>query len=88
WFDLVVVLTADNAVLHSRLTTRGYPPAKVEENVQYPPAKVEENVQCEIMRVVVDEAMLVNARVTGHADAEARRSVVTALRVPPAAERH
>ncbi|KAJ1495896.1 hypothetical protein T484DRAFT_1875050, partial [Baffinella frigidus] len=25
---------------------------------------------------------LVNARVTGHADAEARRSVVTALRVP------
>ncbi|KAJ1475892.1 hypothetical protein T484DRAFT_1826726, partial [Baffinella frigidus] len=31
---------------------------------------------------------LVNARVTGHADAEARRSVVTALRVPPTRRRH
>jgi len=45
WFDLVVVLTADNGVLHERLTRRGYPPSKVSENVE-----------CEIMMVVLEEA--------------------------------
>jgi hypothetical protein len=29
WFDLVVVLQADNGVLYERLEKRGYPPHKV-----------------------------------------------------------
>jgi broad-specificity NMP kinase len=45
WFDLVVVLTADNGVLYDRLAARGYAPAKVSANVE-----------CEIMRVCADEA--------------------------------
>jgi len=45
WFDLVLVLEADNTVLFDRLTKRGYSPAKVQENVE-----------CEIMKVVRDEA--------------------------------
>lgn len=45
WFDLVVVLTTDNAVLYGRLEARGYHQAKITENVQ-----------CEIMNVVVEEA--------------------------------
>jgi broad-specificity NMP kinase len=46
WFDLVIVLEADNTVLFDRLSRRGY---SVE--------KVQENVQCEIMKVVRDEAL-------------------------------
>ncbi|GBF95109.1 adenylate kinase isoenzyme [Raphidocelis subcapitata] len=45
WFDLVVVLQADNTVLWERLEKRGYPTAKVQENVQ-----------CEIMMVLLEEA--------------------------------
>ncbi|KAL7419790.1 factor activating pos9 [Cryptotrichosporon argae] len=33
WIDLVVVLTCDNGVLHSRLTERGYPEQKLTENI-------------------------------------------------------
>ena len=44
WFDLVVVLQADNTTLYDRLTRRGYNEAKVQENVQ-----------CEIMRVLAEE---------------------------------
>lgn len=45
WFDLVVVLQTDNTILYGRLEARGYPQAKISENVQ-----------CEIMNVVVEEA--------------------------------
>ncbi|KAL4857829.1 4-hydroxy-3-methylbut-2-en-1-yl diphosphate synthase (ferredoxin) [Chlorella vulgaris] len=45
WFDLVVVLQADNTVLWERLEKRGYSERKVQENVQ-----------CEIMHVIVEEA--------------------------------
>ena len=45
WFDLVVVLTTDNASLYDRLAARGYSPSKITANVE-----------CEIMRVCVDEA--------------------------------
>ncbi|KDD76260.1 hypothetical protein H632_c294p1 [Helicosporidium sp. ATCC 50920] len=45
WFDLVVVLQADNSVLWERLEER-----------EYPTHKIQENVQCEIMHVVVEEA--------------------------------
>jgi adenylate kinase len=45
WFDLVVVLQADNTLLWERLEKRGYPSNKIQENVQ-----------CEIMHVVVEEA--------------------------------
>jgi hypothetical protein len=41
----VVVLQADNTVLYERLEKRGYPQAKVQENVQ-----------CEIMMVLLEEA--------------------------------
>ncbi len=41
----MVVLTTDNSILYSRLEARGYPQAKISENVQ-----------CEIMNVVVEEA--------------------------------
>ena len=34
WFDLVVVLRADNSVLYSRLEARGYSQRKLEENVE------------------------------------------------------
>lgn len=46
WFDLVIVLEADNTVLFDRLSRRGY---SIE--------KVQENVECEIMKVVRDEAV-------------------------------
>eukprot|EP01117_Protostelium_nocturnum_P003986 TRINITY_DN15256_c0_g1_i1.p1 TRINITY_DN15256_c0_g1~~TRINITY_DN15256_c0_g1_i1.p1 ORF type:complete len:187 (+),score=74.97 TRINITY_DN15256_c0_g1_i1:31-561(+) len=46
WFDLVVVLRSDIAVLHPRLEKRGYAPNKVSENVT-----------CEIMQVVLEEAV-------------------------------
>jgi len=34
WFSLVVCLQTDNTILYDRLQKRGYPPAKIEENVQ------------------------------------------------------
>uniref|UniRef100_A0A7S4HIJ6 Adenylate kinase isoenzyme 6 homolog n=1 Tax=Vannella robusta TaxID=1487602 RepID=A0A7S4HIJ6_9EUKA len=45
WFDLVVVLRADNTVLYDRLKARGYHDKKITENVE-----------CEIMQVLLDEA--------------------------------
>ncbi len=45
WFDLVVILRADNTVLYDRLAKRGYSGKKIEENVE-----------AEIMRVAADEA--------------------------------
>ena len=45
WFDLVVVLMADNTVLYERLEKRGYEQKKISENVQ-----------CEIMQVIAEEA--------------------------------
>ena len=45
WFDLVVVLRADNTVLYDRLAARGYAPKKITENVE-----------CEIMQVLLEEA--------------------------------
>lgn len=46
WFDLVMVLRADNTILYDRLVQRGYQANKVTENVE-----------CEIMQVVLDEAL-------------------------------
>ncbi|TMW55745.1 hypothetical protein Poli38472_010627 [Pythium oligandrum] len=46
WFDLVIVLQVDNTTLFDRLTKRGYSQKKVTENVE-----------CEIMQVVLQEAM-------------------------------
>uniref|UniRef100_A0A7S3QNR7 Adenylate kinase isoenzyme 6 homolog n=1 Tax=Dunaliella tertiolecta TaxID=3047 RepID=A0A7S3QNR7_DUNTE len=45
WFDLVLVLQADNTVLYNRLEKRGY-------NAH----KIQENVECEIMMVILEEA--------------------------------
>ena len=45
FFDAVLVLTTDTAVLWDRLEARGYGESKIRENVQ-----------CEIMRVCADEA--------------------------------
>jgi adenylate kinase len=45
WFDLVLVLQTDNTVLYNRLEARGYPAAKIQENVE-----------CEIMMVLLEEA--------------------------------
>jgi adenylate kinase len=45
WFDLVVVLRADNTVLYDRLQKRGYSQKKLEENLQ-----------AEIFGVVAEEA--------------------------------
>lgn len=45
WFDAVVVLTTDNTLLYDRLAARGYPQAKITQNVE-----------CEIMQVLLDEA--------------------------------
>lgn len=45
WFDLVVVLLCNNTLLFDRLSARGYPLSKVQENVE-----------CEIMQVVLQEA--------------------------------
>ncbi|CAD7704056.1 unnamed protein product [Ostreobium quekettii] len=46
WMDLVVVLRTNNTTLYERLEKRGYSEAKIQENVT-----------CEIMNVVLDEAM-------------------------------
>ena len=45
WFDLVLVLRANNTVLYDRLAERGYGQKKITENVE-----------CEIMQVIFDEA--------------------------------
>lgn len=45
WFDLIVVLRTETAVLFDRLSARGYNEKKRSENIQ-----------AEIMRVVLDEA--------------------------------
>ena len=44
WFDLVVVLRADNTILYDRLAARNYSQKKIGENVE-----------AEIMQVVLDE---------------------------------
>lgn len=46
WIDLVVVVRCDNTVLYERLEKRGY-----KQN------KITENIQCEIMQVLLTEAM-------------------------------
>ncbi|EPZ34364.1 putative adenylate kinase isoenzyme 6 [Rozella allomycis CSF55] len=46
WFDLVIVLRSDNTVLYDRLAKRNYSVKKITENIE-----------CEIMQVVLDEAM-------------------------------
>ena len=46
WFQLVIVLRTDNTILFDRLKRRGYSDEKVRENVD-----------CEIVQVVLDEAM-------------------------------
>jgi broad-specificity NMP kinase len=46
WFDLVIVLTCNNTLLYDRLEARGYKSNKVQENVE-----------CEIMQVVVNDAL-------------------------------
>ena len=45
WFDLVLVLRADNTVLYDRLQKRGYAAKKITENVE-----------CEIMQVILQDA--------------------------------
>ncbi|KAG2483302.1 hypothetical protein HYH03_017805 [Edaphochlamys debaryana] len=45
WFDLVVVLQANNTELFDRLQKRGYTAKKISENIE-----------CEIMMVVMEEA--------------------------------
>ncbi|GAB5037378.1 transcription initiation factor tfiid subunit 9 adenylate partial [Nannochloropsis oceanica] len=45
WFDLVLVVRADNATLFDRLSARGYSARKRNENLE-----------CEIMQVVLEEA--------------------------------
>ena len=45
WFDLVIVLRADNKHVYDRLMNRGY-----RNN------KIEQNVEAEIMQIVLDEA--------------------------------
>lgn len=46
WIDLVVVIRCDNTILYERLEKRGY-----KQN------KITENVECEIMQVLLSEAM-------------------------------
>eukprot|EP00128_Syssomonas_multiformis_P008891 Colp12_sorted_trinity150504_noHs@27217 len=45
WFDLVIVLQTDNAMLYDRLVGRGYSGKKLEDNVT-----------CEIMQTILEEA--------------------------------
>ncbi|KAJ3331634.1 hypothetical protein HDU76_002641, partial [Blyttiomyces sp. JEL0837] len=45
WFDLVIVLRANNEILYPRLEKRGYSEKKITENIE-----------CEIMEVVIGEA--------------------------------
>eukprot|EP00270_Netrium_digitus_P000835 TRINITY_DN10953_c0_g1_i1.p1 TRINITY_DN10953_c0_g1~~TRINITY_DN10953_c0_g1_i1.p1 ORF type:complete len:181 (+),score=51.44 TRINITY_DN10953_c0_g1_i1:66-608(+) len=46
WFSLVVVLQTDNSVLYDRLVARNYSGRKLESNME-----------CEIMQVLLEEAM-------------------------------
>ncbi|CAI8495484.1 unnamed protein product [Pichia kudriavzevii] len=46
WIDLVVVIRCNNTVLYERLEKRGYKQSKITENVE-----------CEIMQVLLTEAM-------------------------------
>lgn len=46
WFDMVLVLQADTAVLYERLKTR-----------RYSDKKLSENMECEIMNVCLEEAL-------------------------------
>jgi adenylate kinase len=46
WFQLILVLRADTQILFDRLTERGYSDKKRSENIE-----------CEIMQVVLEEAM-------------------------------
>ncbi|KAG0670248.1 factor activating pos9 [Pichia californica] len=46
WIDLVVVIRCDNTVLYNRLEARGYKQSKITENVE-----------CEIMQILLTEAM-------------------------------
>ncbi|KAF2368143.1 Adenylate kinase isoenzyme 6 [Trinorchestia longiramus] len=46
FFDAVFVLRCNNTVLYDRLASRGYSPEKILENIE-----------CEIMNVLLDEAM-------------------------------
>lgn len=45
WFDLVLVLRADNTVLYDRLVGRGYSGKKLEDNID-----------CEIFQTILEEA--------------------------------
>lgn len=45
WFELVLVLRTENAILYDRLSDRGYNEKKRSENME-----------CEIMQVILDEA--------------------------------
>ncbi|KAM7277600.1 hypothetical protein ACFE04_004734 [Oxalis oulophora] len=45
WFDRIVVLQTDNAVLYDRLTKRGYTGAKLTNNIE-----------CEIFQMLLEEA--------------------------------
>lgn len=73
WFDLVVVLRTDNTLLYDRLSARHVPNARLclrpclRAKRQcaltsacrrgYLPRKLQENLECEIMQVVLDDAM-------------------------------
>lgn len=46
WIDLVVVIRCNNTILYERLENRGYKQSKITENVE-----------CEIMQVLLSEAM-------------------------------
>ena len=66
WFDLVLVLRADNTVLYDRLVCICLPCHVVhlllmhQAKRGYAQTKLQENVQCEIMQVVLEEAREVN----------------------------
>ena len=45
WIDGVFVLRTDNAILHDRLTSRGYEGKKLQDNIE-----------CEIFQTILDEA--------------------------------
>ena len=76
WFDLVLVLRVGTETLYDRLTARGYPEPKLQENLQ-----------CEIMQVVLEEAreayaaeVVVELRNESEADLEATLARVAAWR--------
>ena len=76
WFDLVLVLRVGTETLYDRLTARGYPEPKLQENLQ-----------CEIMQVVLEEAreayaaeVVVELRNESEADLESMLARVAAWR--------